>query len=126
MTEKLEIYKCMICNNVVEIAHNGIGELVCCNENMLLMTEYVPNIENAHYAHIENIDNLTKRVVFNHPMTSEHYIEYVEAISKDKKYLKRKFFNSDEKCEFTFRCECKEGFYIRLYCNKDGVWVTNK
>ena len=124
MTEKLEIYKCLICDNVIEITHDGEGILVCCNQNMELMKENVPNIENAHFAHIEIVDETTKKVCFKHPMTPEHHIEYVEAISNDKKYLKRKFFDETEPCEFTFKCNCKEGFYIRLYCNKDGVWTT--
>ena len=30
MTEKLQIYKCEICGNIVEMLHAGDGELVCC------------------------------------------------------------------------------------------------
>ena len=124
MTRLLEIYKCMICDNVVEITHNSFGTLVCCNENMTLMNENIPTKENAHFAHIENIDEFTKKITFNHPTTKEHHIEYIEVISNDGKYLKRKFLNENENCELIFKCECKEGFYVRLYCNKDGVWIT--
>ena len=34
MTEKLEIYKCHVCGNIVQVLLNGMGELVCCGENM--------------------------------------------------------------------------------------------
>ena len=57
-------------------------------------------------------------------MTDEHHIEYIEVISNDKKYLKRKFLQKTEPAELTFKCDCKEGFNVRLYCNKDNVWVT--
>lgn len=124
MTKKLEIYKCNICKNVVEITSEGSGTLVCCGENMHLLEENVANKDNAHFAHLEKLDELTKKITFNHVMSPEHHIEYIEAISKDMKYVKRKFLIENETPEMVFRCECKEGFYIRLYCNIDQVWVT--
>ena len=89
-----------------------------------LLKENIANSENFHFAHIEKIDELTKKISFNHVMNEEHHIEYIEAISNDGKYLKRKFLKYDEKPEMVLKCDCKEGFYIRLYCNKDGVWIT--
>lgn len=124
MTQLLELYKCRICENVVEIAHKGVGNLVCCDENMKLLDEFIPMPDNAHFAHIEHLDDITKKITFNHPMTHEHHIEFIEVISNDKKYVKRKVLNETEACELIFDCQCKEGFYVRLYCNLDGVWVT--
>ena len=34
MAKKLEIYKCMVCGNIVEVLHGGDGELVCCGQPM--------------------------------------------------------------------------------------------
>jgi len=124
MTKKLEIYKCEICGNIVEITHEGIGDLLCCNQNMKLLEEHFSKEGNAHYAIIENSSDIQKRIYFNHPMTPEHYIEYIEVISNDFKYLKRKFLNSSDKAEISFKCDCKEGYFVRLYCNIDGVWIT--
>ena len=39
MAEKLEIYKCELCGNIVEVLHGGKGELVCCGESMKLYKE---------------------------------------------------------------------------------------
>ena len=39
MTEKLEVYKCEICGNIVEVLHKGAGQLVCCGEPMRLIEE---------------------------------------------------------------------------------------
>ncbi len=124
MTQKLEIYKCEICGNVVEVTHKSFGELVCCNQNMRLMNEYKPDKNNAHFAHREKSSDIENRVYFNHPMTQEHHIEYIEVISNDNKYVKRKFLNQNDKAELSFKCNCNEGYYVRLYCNLDGVWTT--
>ena len=124
MTQLLDIYKCHTCKNVVEITHQGFGALVCCAADMEKLQENTPQEDNAHFAHIENIDELEKRITFNHPMTEEHHIEYIEVISNDKKYIKRKYLKKDETPELKFKCECKEGYYVRIYCNLDGVWTT--
>ncbi len=126
MTEKLELYKCVSCTNVVEVVHDGVGELVCCDAAMDKMGENTPNPENAHFAHVERLDGETKKVFFNHPMTPEHHIEFIEAISMDGKYVKRKFLKENEPAEMYFRCDCKEGYIIRLLCNLDGVWTTKE
>jgi desulfoferrodoxin-like iron-binding protein len=34
MTEKLELYKCSICGNLVQVLLSGVGELICCNQPM--------------------------------------------------------------------------------------------
>lgn len=36
MTNRKEIYRCNICGNVVEVLHEGVGQLVCCGEPMML------------------------------------------------------------------------------------------
>ncbi len=32
MTERLQIYKCEVCGNIMEVLHEGAGELVCCGK----------------------------------------------------------------------------------------------
>ncbi|MHA2426748.1 MAG: desulfoferrodoxin FeS4 iron-binding domain-containing protein, partial [Candidatus Hermodarchaeia archaeon] len=39
MTELLQIYKCEVCGNIVEVLHAGAGTLVCCGQSMRLMEE---------------------------------------------------------------------------------------
>ena len=39
MAEKGEVYKCEICGNVVSVLHGGDGDLVCCDEEMQLLSE---------------------------------------------------------------------------------------
>jgi superoxide reductase len=39
MAERLEIYKCEACGNIVEVLHGAGGELVCCGQPMKLYKE---------------------------------------------------------------------------------------
>ena len=40
MTEKLELYKCHICGNLIQVILNGVGELVCCGNPMGHLTPH--------------------------------------------------------------------------------------
>lgn len=37
MTERLEMYRCEICGNLVQVILAGGGELVCCGQPMTLL-----------------------------------------------------------------------------------------
>jgi superoxide reductase len=39
MATKGEVYKCEACGNVVTVLQGGDGELVCCGEDMQLVSE---------------------------------------------------------------------------------------
>ncbi|MCK5545121.1 MAG: desulfoferrodoxin FeS4 iron-binding domain-containing protein, partial [Desulfobulbaceae bacterium] len=32
MTERMQIYKCEVCGNIVEVVHSGKGKLECCKQ----------------------------------------------------------------------------------------------
>lgn len=128
MTVLNELFKCNICGNVAEIVHEGANSLVCCSEDMGKLKVSEADSNNLHFARIETIKKIDdleiRRISFNHEMTPEHYIEFIETISNDGIHLKRKYLKPGEPCEMTLKCTCKQGFYIRLYCNRDGVWIT--
>lgn len=124
MSEKLNLYRCNICKNIVQIAINGGGELVCCGENMEFLKENTVESDNPHYAHTEKINDFERKIFFNHEMTNEHHIEFMEAISFDKKYVKRKYFEIGEKPELILKCNCNDGFYVITYCNIHNVCKT--
>ena len=39
MANRLEVYKCDVCGNIVEVLEGGAGELVCCGQPMTLLKE---------------------------------------------------------------------------------------
>ncbi|MBC7333337.1 MAG: desulfoferrodoxin [Actinobacteria bacterium] len=122
MTKKLQIYKCEVCGNIVEVVHEGIGELVCCNEPMTLMEENtVDASKEKHVPVIEKTKSGVKVKVGSvpHPMEEKHYIEWVEVVSGEKAY--RKFLKPGESPEAEF-CIDSNDVVAREYCNIHGLW----
>jgi superoxide reductase len=122
MAEKLQVYKCEACGNVVEVIHGGGGELVCCGEAMVLMTENtVDAAKEKHVPVIAIVDGGIKVKVGEvaHPMEEKHYIEWIEIIADGKAY--RQFLNPGEAPEATFLIEAAN-VTAREFCNLHGLW----
>ena len=123
MTKKLEIYKCMLCGNIVEVFHEADADLVCCNEKMKLQEEKTADTTTEkHVPYIEKIDGGYKVRIgesTEHPMTEEHYIEWIELIVDDKVY--REHLKQGNKPEAVFKIEGSK-VIAREYCNIHGLW----
>jgi len=122
MAEKLEVYKCEACGNIVEVLHGGGGELVCCGEPMKLMVaNTVDAAKEKHVPVIEKVDGGIKVKVGSvaHPMEAKHYIEWIEIIADGKAY--RQFLNPGETPEATFKITAQK-ISAREYCNLHGLW----
>ncbi len=122
MTKRLEIYKCDLCGNMVEMIHSGKGGLVCCGQPMQLMAENsVDAAKEKHVPVIEKVDNGYKVTVGSvpHPMEDKHYIEWIELIAGDRAY--RQFLNPGDAPE-AFFCIDADAVTAREYCNLHGVW----
>jgi superoxide reductase len=120
--EKLQVYKCDICGNIVELLDVGGGELVCCGEPMKLLTENTTDAAvEKHVPVVEKTDGGVKVKVGEvaHPMLAEHWIEWVEILVGGKAY--RQFLNPGEQPEAVFNVEA-EGVVAREYCNLHGLW----
>lgn len=123
MTEKLQIYKCDICGNIVEMLHAGEGELVCCGAPMKLFQENtVDAAKEKHIPVIEKIEGGFRIKVgsVDHPMEDKHYIEWIEAITEDGKVY-RQFLHPGEKPEAVFKIDANK-ITAREYCNLHGLW----
>ena len=128
MVKKFELYKCNICGNVVEVVSEGEGELVCCGEIMeLLESHQEETMAEKHKPVLTIVDkDVTIKVgEVPHPMIPEHHIEFIEAISLDGKYLKRKYLNIGEAPELKFFCN-SDTMKARELCNIHGLWETTK
>lgn len=133
MTKNKEIYKCLICGNITEVLHNGVGELVCCNQPMQLQeTKIEEEGLEKHLPVIEDLPpkNCTVKDGFKikigeeeHPSTTEHYIEWIEINTEDEKSGK-KFLKSGDKPEVDFYTR-KNIKSVRCYCNIHGLWEKN-
>jgi len=122
MAEKLQIYKCEICGNIVEVLHGGDGELVCCGQPMKNLAAKTADVgKEKHVPVIEKIAGGIKVKVGSvpHPMEEKHYIEWIEVIADGKAY--RQFLKPSEAPEAIFKIEAKT-ITAREYCNVHGLW----
>ncbi len=122
MAERLEVYKCEICGNIVEVLHGGKGKLVCCNQPMVkLEAGSVDAAQEKHVPVIEKVAGGYKVKVGSvaHPMEEKHYIEWIEFIADGKVY--RQFLRPGDAPEAFFPVEAQE-VTAREYCNIHGLW----
>ncbi len=130
MTKIKEIYKCNVCGNITEVLHEGVGELVCCNQPMQLMEEktkdegeekHLPVIEELPANMCQGKDGFKVKIgEVEHPSEENHHIEWIEINTVDEKSGKR-FLKPGEKPEVEFYTR-KEVKSIRSYCNIHGLW----
>jgi len=122
MAKPLEIYKCELCGNIVEVLHGGVGELVCCGQPMQLRTENtVDASKEKHVPVVEKVDGVIKVKVGSvaHPMEEKHYIEWIEIIADGLAY--REFLKPGQQPEAFFPISASS-VRAREYCNLHGLW----
>ncbi len=133
MTQKLEIFRCNICKNIVEVILEGEGTLVCCGEEMELLKP--GTTDGTQEKHVPVIDydcdegGVKIRVgELPHPMESEHYIQFVEAIGNEGKTIHREYLHPGEKPEICVNCRSdlakRRGLKAREYCNIHGLYKS--
>ncbi|MFP4532083.1 MAG: desulfoferrodoxin [Desulfobacterales bacterium] len=126
MTQHLEVYKCELCGNIVEMLHASDGTLVCCDQPMTLMSENtVDAAKEKHVPVIEKTDKGIKVKVGDvaHPMEEKHYIEWIELIVDGKSYMQ--FLNPGDAPEAVFEISAGQ-VTAREYCNIHGHWKNSQ
>ena len=122
MTKQMQVYKCEICGNIVELLHAGGGELVCCGQPMKLQEENtVDAAKEKHIPVIEKIDGgyLVKVGSTAHPMEEKHHIEWIELVGGSK-VLRHNLVTGDAP-EAKFASDSDQ-VSARAYCNLHGLW----
>ncbi len=124
MAERMEVYKCEVCGNIVEVLHGSFGELVCCGKPMVKFEEktadtstekHVPFIKREGDKYIVKVGENTA-----HPMEDKHYIEWIELVVDGAVY--RKFLNPGDAPEAVFEVAEGKEVSAREYCNIHGLW----
>lgn len=122
MAEGMGIYKCEKCGNIVEVVHQAGGLLRCCGQEMVLMAENSTDAaQEKHVPVVEKKDGgwQVKVGSVDHPMTAEHYIEWIELIAGPKVY-RQNLGPTDPPAAF-FALDAAE-VKVRAYCNLHGLW----
>ncbi len=122
MAEKMAVYKCELCGNIVEVLTAGSAELMCCGQQMVMQAEnttdaavekHVPVLEKKGDGWQVSVGSV------DHPMTDDHYIEWIELIAGDTVY--RQFLNPSDKPTAYFP-SIEGDVSARAYCNLHGLW----
>jgi superoxide reductase len=122
MTQRMQVYKCEVCGNIVEMLHEGGGTLVCCNQPMKLFTEN--SVDAAQEKHVPVIEKTADGIKVSvgsvaHPMEAKHYIEWIELIADGRIY--RQYLKPGDTPEAMFPVTA-EKVIAREYCNLHGLW----
>ena len=122
MAERLQIYKCELCGNIVEVLHGGKGQLVCCGQPMKLMEENT--VDAAQEKHVPVIEKTADGVKVKvgsvaHPMEEKHYIEWIELIADGRAY--HQFLSPGDAPEAVFDVKA-DSVAAREFCNLHGLW----
>lgn len=130
MTERLELYKCEVCGNLVEVILPGVGELVCCGQPMKLLEAH-KNDDQYSEKHIpvfvetdDKGDEIRVGATL-HPMTEEHYIQFIETISDGKNHTELQYYTPFDLPIMLL----KDKFGIekaRAFCNLHGLWEAEQ
>ncbi len=122
--EKLQIYRCQICGNMVEVVSVGGGTLVCCGQEMTLLQENTTDASQEKHVPVwektkEGVQVSVGSVL--HPMEEQHYIQFIEVITETR--VLRRFLKPGEEPKAFFPTDEKV-VKVREYCNLHGLWAT--
>ncbi len=114
---KGKFYVCPVCGNVIQTT--GEAVISCCGITLPPLEAESP--DESHSFKIETVED-EYFVTINHPMTKEHYISFIAAIS-DNGIQMIKFY-PEESAQTRFKINRVLKFYA--YCNKHGLFEVNR
>ena len=123
MTQLRELYRCEICGNIVEIAHEGAPALVCCGKPMVkLEAKTEDEGQEKHVPVIEEADSGIKVKVgsVEHPMEDKHYIKFIEILLNDG--IMRKELKPGQAPEAKYCASKLDVIEVREFCAVRGLW----
>jgi superoxide reductase len=124
MPERLEVYKCGVCGNIVEVVHSGQGTLVCCGQDMVRQRENT--VDASVEKHVPLVESTAEGIKVSvgsvpHPMDEKHYIEWVELM--DEGQASRQFLQPGNAPAACFGAAGPR-VTARAYCNLHGLWKS--
>ena len=114
---KGKFYVCPVCGNVIQTT--GEAVISCCGITLPPLEAEEPNEE--HSLNVETVED-EYYVTMNHPMTKEHYISFIAAISNDGVQLIKLYPEGNAEARFKISRVRK----LYAYCNRHGLFEVDR
>ena len=110
-----QFYVCPICGNVIQ----SVGEavIICCG--LTLPPLEAENEDNEHIIYFERVED-EYYVTVAHPMTKEHYISFLAAVSDNGVQFVKLYPQGNAEARF----KISRVKYLYAYCVKDGLFCV--
>ena len=124
----MEFLRCNHCGNIIAYVKNTGVKVSCCGEPMMPLVAKNDDIGNEKHVPVYKKEG--KYLVVDvssveHPMSEEHYIEWVALVTKHGN--KRKVLKPNMKPSVKFLIEeDDEVVELYAYCNIHGLWTIKK
>ncbi len=119
-----KFYICEHCGNIIAMVKNAGVPVMCCGQKM---KEIIPGTTEAateKHVPVYTVENGKVNVTVGsvaHPMTEEHYIQWVSL--QTKKGNQRKELHPGEEPKVCFAiCDDDEVVAVYAYCNLHSLW----
>lgn len=123
-----KFYKCGLCGKIITIVKDTGVPTVCCGQEM---EEIIPGSKDASlekHVPVVNIENNKVTVTIGaveHPMSEEHFIEWITIVTKNGTQTKSLNPSDSPKAEFLLSDQ-DEFIVTYAYCNLHGLWEYKK
>ena len=114
---KGKIYVCPVCGNVIQTT--GEAVISCCGITLPPLEAEAPYAE--HSLKVETVED-EYYVTMNHPMTKEHYISFIAAISDQGVQLVKLYPEGNAEARFKISRVKK----LYAYCNRHGLFEVDR
>ena len=111
---RCKFYVCLVCGNVIEAT--GEAVVSCCGITLPPLEAEACDAE--HQIKKETVED-EYYVTLDHPMTKEHYMSFIAAVSDDGIQLKKLY--PEGPCEARFRIRAVRKIYA--FCNRHGLFL---
>lgn len=114
---KGKFYVCPVCGNVIQTT--GEAVISCCGITLPPLEAERPDVN--HELKIERVED-EYFVTMNHPMTKEHYISFIAAVSDQGVQLVKLYPEGNAQARFKTRRVRK----LYAYCNRHGLFEVER
>ena len=123
--KKLKFYRCAVCGNIaIKLVDSGVP-MFCCGQPMAEITANTTDAAQEKHVPVvtRNGENVEVKVgSVPHPMTEDHYIQFIVLETLNSYYVKE--LHSNEQPLALFKLDSSEKIVATYaYCNLHSLWA---